>query len=108
MAELELTRHLSVTVSPRLTVSNRFVANDPDGAFLQEDVTWAIIQPQLGGRAEWHTERFSVGASVDVRYSAVQEILWQPFFGVDVGVVQASAARKERRRIRRQVRKENR
>lgn len=107
LAELELTRNLSVAAAPRLTVSHRLVANDPDGSFLQEDVTWAVLQPQLGGRVEWHTPWLAVGVSADLRYSVLQEQLWQPFLGVDFGVVQGSPARQERRRIRRQVRKEN-
>jgi hypothetical protein len=108
MAELEITRRLSVAVSPRLTVSHRFVANDPEGAFLQEDVTWSVVQPQLGGRVEWHDNWLAVGVSADVRHSVLQEVLWQPFFGVDVSAVYGSAGRQEERRIRRQVRRENR
>jgi hypothetical protein len=108
MAELELTRNFSLALSPRLTVSHRFVANDPEGLFLQEDVTWAVVQPQLGGRVEWHDRRLAVGVSMDVRHSVLQETLWQPFIGVDVAAVYGSAGRQEGRRIRRQVRRENR
>ncbi len=108
MAEFQVTPTLSVAVAPRVTVSHRFVANDPDGAFLQEDVTWAVVQPQLGGRVQWEVGRLAIGASADVRYSVLQEVLWQPYFGLDFTAVRGAPGRIEGRRIRRQVRKENR
>ncbi|MFT6146769.1 MAG: hypothetical protein ACJAZO_002745 [Myxococcota bacterium] len=108
MAEWQINRHWSVTLAPRLTVSHRFVANDPDGAFLQEDVTWAVLQPQIGGRVQWDVGRLAVGVSADVRSSAVQDVRWQPFFGADITTSLGFRGRHEGRRIRRQVRREDR
>lgn len=107
LAEFELTPQFSVALAPRVTVSHRFVANDPDGVFLQEDVTWAVVQPQLGGRVQWEIGRLAVGGSADVRYSVLQDVLWQPYFGLDVATIRGPLGRREARRIRRQVRREN-
>lgn len=104
VAELELTRNLSVVLSPKIILSNRLFLSDRDGSFFTEDVTWTTVQSQLGTRVDLHNRFVAVGASFDVRSSVTQAERFYVIGGVDVTVPWDRVQRRAKRAVRRQER----
>lgn len=104
LAELELGRTLSVALAPRVTLSNRFVFNNKDGSFYQENAQWTSVILSAGTRVDWHPGRWGFGISFDVQHAPMAAVNPQPFVGADVRLMLPQLSRRARREVRQQAR----
>lgn len=105
LVEAELSRSFSVVLAPRVTLSNRFVFNDANGSFYQEDVQWTSMVAAMGTRIQWHPrKRAIVGLSVDLQTAPTAVVGLLVLAGLDVTIPLDSARATARRGLRRQIR----